>query len=395
MTPPSNAPTVVSVEPIGCTFGTDRERMSFLFVKVTTSDGLVGWGEACDSYGCSYASVLATAVTDVFAPLVVGEGLDSVDPLADRMRLFTRRRLGDQWVASQARSAIEIALWDVLAQHQQRSVSSVIGRVRDEIDVYASSAFLEEGPAEHHMAILTPLLDRGVRMVKVRTGPDWRNDLDTLADVRRELGPDIELMVDASETYTLPTARLLADALSTFDVRWIEEPIPQVERAAIEALVQHSPVPVAYGEHLYGLPDALDAMRRRQLDVLQPDASTAGGISEARRMAEAAASFGVRVVPHVCAGPVSLAANLHLAATVPAIRAIEYPPTLIDVWNTFGTGAAFGPESLVDGRLPIPSTPGIGAGLDEAAAATHPYQPPGARAAGTTGGLPDRFVGDR
>ena len=112
-------------------------------------------------------------------------------------------------------------------------------------------------------------------------------------------------------------------------------------------------------------------------------------------MAEAAASFGVRVVPHVCACPVSLAANLHLAATVPAIRAIEYPPTLIDVWDTFGTGAELGPDSLVDGRLPIPSGTGLGVGLDEAAAASHPYQPPGARAAGTTGGLPDRFVGDR
>ncbi|MFK8024217.1 MAG: mandelate racemase/muconate lactonizing enzyme family protein [Ilumatobacter sp.] len=387
--------TIAAVEPIGVSFGTDRERMSFLFVKVTAEDGRVGWGEACDSYGCSYASVLATAVTDVFAPLVVGERLDAVDPLADRMRLFTRRRLGDQWVAAQARSAIEIALWDLAAQDRQKSISSAIGRVRNDIEVYASSAFLEEGPASHHLAILAPLLDRGIRMVKVRTGPEWRRDLDTLADLRRELGGDVEIMVDASETYTLPTARLLAASLSVLDVRWIEEPIPQHERAAIEALVEHSPVPVAYGEHLYGLSDAIEAMRRRQLDVLQPDASTAGGISEARRMAEAAASFGVRVVPHVCAGPVSLAANLHLAATVPAIRAIEYPPTLVPVWDTFGTGAPLGPDAVVAGKLAIPDTVGLGVGLDEARAAEYPYEPPGVRAAGTTGGLPDRFVGDR
>ena len=386
---------VVAVEPVACTYGTDRERMSFLFVRVTADDGRTGWGEACDSYGCSYASVLATTISDVFAPLVIGEDLVAVDPIADRMRLFTRRRLGDQWVGTQARSAVEIALWDLVAQDAGRPVSSIIGRVRDDIEVYASSAFLEEGPVAHHLAILGPLLDRGVRKVKVRTGPEWRNDRDTLAGLRRELGDDIELMVDASETYTLPTARLLAEALAAFDVRWIEEPIPQGERAAIEALVHHSPIPVAYGEHLFGLNEAVDAMRRRQLDVLQPDASTAGGISEARRMAEAAASFGVRVVPHVCAGPVSLAANLHLAATVPAIRLVEYPPTLVPVWNTFGAGASFGPESIVDGRLAIPGRPGLGVALDEAAAAVHPYELPGARAAGTTGGLPDRFVGDR
>lgn len=388
-------PTVARVEPIACTYGTDRERMSFLFVKVTADDGTIGWGEACDSYGCSYASVLATAIDDVFAPLLVGETLTAVDPLADRLRLFTRRRLGDQWVGAQARSAIEIALWDLLGRRAERPVSSMIGRVRDRVEVYASSAFLEEGPAEHHLGILAPLLERGVRKVKVRTGPEWRTDLDTLADLRRALGPDIELMVDASETYTLPTARLLAAALAEYDVQWIEEPLPQLERAGIESLVEQSPVPVAYGEHLFGLHEAVEAMRRRQLDVLQPDASTAGGIAEARRMAEAAASFGVRVVPHVCAGPVSLAANLHLAATVPAIRLVEYPPTLFGVWDTFGDGPPLGLDAVVDGHVAIPDTPGIGVSLVESAAAAHPYEPPGARAAGTTGGLPDRFVGDR
>jgi D-galactarolactone cycloisomerase len=386
---------ITDVETIACTYGTDREQMSFLFVKITADDGTVGWGEACDSYGCSYASVVAAAVDDVFAPLLVGEELVAVDPLSERLRLFTRRRLGEQWVGAQARSAVEIALWDLHGQRQRRSVSAVIGRVRDRVGVYASSAFLEEGPAEHHHAILAPLLERGVRMVKVRTGPDWQRDIATLRSLRGLLGPDIELMVDASETYTLPTARALAEALTEFDVRWIEEPLPQGERAGIEALVAHSPVPVAYGEHLYGLHDALDAMRRRQLDVLQPDAAIAGGISEAKRMSEAAAAFGVRVVPHICAGPIALAANLHLAATVPAIRAVEYPPTLLGAWDTFGSGGDLGLEAIVDGTIAIPNVPGLGVALDEEHAAVHPYRLPGAHVSGTTGGLPDRFVGDR
>jgi D-galactarolactone cycloisomerase len=386
---------IAAVETIACTYGTDRERMSFLYVKITADDGRIGWGEACDSYGCSYATVVAAVIDDVYAPLLVGEELIAVDPLSERLRLFTRRRLGDQWVAAQARAAVEIALWDLAAQAQHRSVSHVIGRVRDRVEVYASSAFLEEGPAEHHAEILAPLLERGVRMVKVRTGPDWRSDIVTLRDLHRLLGPDVELMVDASETYTLPTARALAEALTEFGVRWIEEPLPQGERAGIEALVAHSPVPVAYGEHLYGLHDALDAMRRRQLDVLQPDAAVAGGISEAKRMSEAAAAFGVRVVPHVCAGPIALAANLHLAATVPAIRTVEYPPTLLAVWDTFGLGADLGLTAIVDGTIAIPDGPGLGVALNEERAAAHPYQLPGARVSGTTGGLPDRFVGDR
>ncbi len=386
---------IVDVATIACTFGTDRERMSFLFVKITADDGSIGWGEACDSYGCSYATVVAAAVDDVFAPLLMGEELIAVDPLAERLRLFTRRRLGEQWVGAQARSAVEIALWDLAGRAAGRSVSSVIGRLRDRVAVYASSAFLEEGPAQYHADLLAPLLERGVTMVKVRTGPEWQADLVTLGELRQLLGPDIEMMVDASETYTLPTARILAGELAKHGIRWIEEPIPQGERAAIEALVAHSPVPVAYGEHLYGLHDAIDAMRRRQLDVLQPDAAVSGGISEAKRMAEAAAAFGVRVVPHICAGPIALAANLHLAASVPAIRAVEYPPSLLPVWNTLGTGAPLGLDAIVDGAIAIPDAPGLGVGLDEGKAADHPYELPGARMAGTTTGIPDRFVGDR
>lgn len=386
---------IVDIETVACTFGTNRERMSFLFVKITADDGTVGWGEACDSYGCSYATVVAAVIDDVFAPLLVGEDLVAVDPLAERLRLFTRRRLGEQWVAAQARSAVEIALWDLLGRSTGRSVSSLIGRLRDRVEVYASSAFLEEGPAQFHADLLAPLLARGVRKVKVRTGPEWEADLAVLGELRTLLGPDIEMMVDASETYTLPTARLLAVRLAEHDIRWIEEPIPQGARAAIEALVEHSPVPVAYGEHLYGLHDAIDAMRRRQLDVLQPDAAVSGGISEARRMAEAAGAFGVRVVPHVCSGPVSLAANLHLAATVPAIRLVEYPPSLIPVWETLGTGAPLGPAAIEDGTIAIPDGPGLGVGLDDIQAAAHPYELPGARLAGTTTGIPDRFVGDR
>lgn len=389
------SPVVDRVDTVACTFGTDREQMSFLFVRVTAVDGSVGWGEVCDSYGCSYAPVLATTIEQVYAPLLVGQEIDAVEPLTERIRLTTRRRLGEQWVAPQARAGVEIALWDLLGQARRRSVSRLIGRLRDTVEVYASGAFLEEGDAEHHVGRLAPLLDRGVRKVKLRTGPEWRRDLDVLADVRRRLGPDIELMIDASETYTLPTARRLAERLVELDVGWIEEPIPQGDRAGIEALVAHSPVPVAYGEHLFGAAEAIDAMRRRQLDVLQPDASTAGGIAEARRMAIAAASFGVRVVPHVCAGPVSLAANLHLAATVPAVRCIEYPPTLLPVWSTFGAGAELGLDAIDDGQLTVPDSPGLGVALDTAAAGSHPYRPPGTRVAGTTGGLPDRFVGDR
>lgn len=386
---------ITSVTAVPVTFPLDREPMSFCFVRIGTDTDVVGWGEACDSYGCTYAGVLATVVQDAFAPLLIGRDLEAVGPLAATLRLSTRRRLGDQWVAVQARSAVEIALWDAVAKATGRSVTDLIGRVRDEVAVYASSTFLDEGPAEMHRDLIAPLVARGVTMAKFRTGPDWRADLDTLTRLRDLVPGHVEFMVDGSETYTLPTALEIARRLADLGVRWFEEPIPQGNRAAIAQLCAQSPVPIAYGEHLFGREDAIDALSSSGIQVLQPDASITGGITECRETATLAAYYGARVVPHVCAGPVSLAANLALAGTVPAIRAIEYPLSLVPAWDSLGTVARFGIGEINDGTLAIPSDPGLGVGLDEAVAAAHPYTPPGRRVVGTVGGLPDRFVGDR
>lgn len=386
---------IISVSPLAVTFPLSREPMSFCFVRVEAEDGSVGYGEACDSYGCSYAGILATAITDAFAPLLVNQELVAVEPLVERMRLYTRRRLGDQWVAAQARSACEIALWDLAGQAVGLPVSALLGRVRDRVAIYASSTFLDEGPAQFHADLLAPLIDRGVWMVKVRVGPQWQQDLRTLASLRGLLGDEVELMVDGSETFTLPTALEVAGQLAGLGVRWFEEPIPQGARAAIAALAVKSPVPIAYGEHLYGREDALDALGNCGVCVLQPDASISGGIAEARMVANLAPYYGARVVPHVCAGPVSLAANLALAGSVHAVRAVEYPLHLIPAWEALGRGPALGLSAIEDGTLAVPSGPGLGVALNEEVAAAHPYRTPGVRVAGTVGGLPDRFAGDR
>ncbi len=385
---------VRSVEPVLVTYPFAREPLSYCYVRVEADDGLVGWGEACDSFGCTYAGIVGKVVEDAFAPLVAGQELTAVEPLAERMRLFTRRRLGDQWVAVHARSAVEIALWDLLGKASGRSVADLLGRVRDRVAVYASHTFLEEGDATWHLEQLAPMLERGVRMVKVRIGPAWRRDLAVMATIRAGLPDDAELMVDGSEIFTVPTALEVAAALADLGVRWFEEPVPQGERAAIEELVRRSPVPIAYGEHLFGVQDTVEALARRQLDVLQPDAAVSGGIAEARAMARLGAAYGARVVLHHAAGPVSLAANLHVAATVHHVGAVEYSHVLAAGWSV-GTGAALGPETIVDGTLAVPSAPGLGVGLDEAAAAAHPYGIDPTRVAGSRGGLPDRFVGDR
>lgn len=377
----------ITTHPI--TYPFEREPLSLCFVRVETDDGRVGWGEACDSYGATFGRVIAATIEDAFAPLLIGEELDAVEPHVDRMRAWTRRRLGDQWVGSYARAGIELALWDLVGRRESRPVSGFFGARREEVGVYASGAFLEEGPVGWHLEILAPLLERGVRLVKVRVGPEWQRDVETLAELKRAVGDDVELMVDGSEIFTLPTALAVADALASIGVRWFEEPLPQSERAGIEELGRRSAVPIAYGEHLFSAEEAIDGLRRGEFQVLQPDASTVGLI-EARKMAQAGNLFGARVVPHVCAGPVALAAGVHLAATLPGVRAVEYPLTLAPGWEALGDDAGLLPDSIVDGKLRVPTRPGLGVNVDEAALRLHPYRAPANRS-----GMPDRFVGDR
>lgn len=385
---------ISSVRPVLATYPIAREPLSYCYVRVESTEGLVGWGEACDSFGCTYAGVVGKAVEDAFAPLVVGQDLVAVEPLAERMRLFTRRRLGDQWVAAHARSAVEMALWDLLAKAKGCSVSTLLGRVRDRVEIYASHTFMEEGDAAWHLRLLEPLLARGVGMVKLRIGPRWLDDLRVIEAVRAGLPEGVDVTVDGSEIFTVPTALEVARAFRDLGVRWFEEPVPQVRRRGIDELVRRSPVAIAYGEHLFGVEDALDALERGPIGVLQPDAATCGGIGVARAMAQLGAAFGARVVLHHAAGPVSLAANLHVAATVHGVQAVEYSHMLAPGWE-LGTGAGFGLDAIRDGTLPVPDDPGLGVGIDEELAAKYPYRIDPTRVAGSRAGLPDRFVGDR
>ena len=378
------------VEALGFTFEHGREPLSYCLVRVAVDDGTVGWGEACDSFGCTYASVVEAAVADALAPLLVGEELDRSDRLVHKMRSWTRRRLGHQWVAAQAISGVEMALWDALGKVRGRPAAELLGGPPEPapVPVYASSVFLEEGPADWHLGLLEPLLSAGVRAVKLRIGVDWEADLETLAAVRDGLGPGVAVMIDGNENYTVSTALAIAECLAALGVEWFEEPVPQEDHRAMEEVAAGSPVPIAYGEHMFGLAEFAEAIRRRWAGVLQPDAATCGGLSEAMRVAAAAGEAGVRVVPHTASGPVALAANLHLAAAAPAVGLVEYPYPLAECWAAVAPGCLLGPDRVAGGALSPPPGPGLGVEVDLEAVRARPYAPPPPRT-----GPSERFMG--
>lgn len=390
----TSGPTVDRVETLGATLDVGREPMSYCFVRMTDSDGRVGWGECCDSYGCSYASVHATTIRDVIGPIIEGASLTSVEHLVETVRAATRRRLGDTWIVAQCLSGVEIALRDLSSQFTGIPIAAAGGASRRRVRVYAAGAFLEEATADEHATLFQPYLERGVTMVKVRIGPNWLADLETLRALRSHLGDDVSVAVDGSETFTASTALQVAHGLHDLGVVWFEEPVPQAAWSVIASLADRSPVPLAFGEHLFGRREAVELLARAPGLVLQPDAATCGGIGEGQRMAELAGATGHRVFLHNCAGPVALAANIHLAAAATAISAVEYGLHNAPRWEILGVGADLGQHAISDGHIDVPAGPGLGVAINEEVAAEHPYRLPGRRVAGTVGGTADRFGGD-
>lgn len=361
------------------------QRLSCLFVRVETDEGMTGYGEVCDSLCCNYPVATKTLIEEALEPLLLNADPVPVEALAQRMYGATRRRLGDSGIARQAISGVEIALWDLAGKIEAKPVSQLLGGSRKQIPVYASGTYLDEGPPPWHLAFYEPCLRRGIKTIKVRMGREYRRDLETLRGFRKLLGDEIQLLVDGGELYSLAEALEISQVLAGLGVVFFEEPLPQCQSEAIASLVRKSSVRIACGEHLFNLYEFQDCLVHRRADVIQPDAAICGGISEARKVTVLGEAAGVSVIPHAAAGPFSLAANLHLAAAATHIPMLEYSFPLEPMWQAASTESAFSPDALREGSLAVPEGPGLGLAFDEEAWGNLPTGPAAEKERGSMG----------
>jgi D-galactarolactone cycloisomerase len=348
------------------------EDLNLCIVRIE-AEGLVGWGEICDSYCCTFPRAYVPVVEEVLGPLLVGQHLTSVEALARRLRTWARRRLGDAGMAVQAISGLELALWDLAGKRDGASVSALVGRLRDRVPMYQSGKFLDQ-PVGVHQELFGEALDRGTTAVKVRASLDPAHDLRVLASLRSLLPAGTEVLVDGNEHFTVATARRFAAGLADMGVYALEEPVPQTAPAAIARLVAGAAVPIAYGEHMFGAVAFADALAAGWPDIVQPDPAIAGGLSECLRVASLAEGYGAPVVPHSSAGPFALASALHLAACRQNVPMVEHSFTLEPLWEAL-VGDALSRSRLVDGCLPVPDGPGWGLAVDEDRLRATPYRP--------------------
>ena len=329
-------------------------------VAVVTDAGAVGYGSAFTNSG------LVKAALQVLEPLYLGESALEPERVSEKLHQNTFW-MGRGGSITHAISAIDIALWDLLGQASGQSVGRLLGgRYRSRVMPYASLLMKEPDALA---ADLEGLLAQGFRAFKIGWGPFGRSsaalDEAMVARARAAIGDDCLLMVDAGGSDAFwpngyKWAVRCAEMLAGYGVEWFEEPL---NPDALEDYVQlrlRSPVKIAGGEVLTRRQSFLPWLQARAFDIVQPDVTKVGGLSEERRIAWAAQDNDVAFVPHGWNTALGLAADLQLAAALPNTSLVEYL-----TGSSYIDGIVAMPWRLeADGMLAIPDGPGLGVALD-------------------------------
>lgn len=309
----------------------------------------------------SHPDLVRAIVEDHLAPLLLGRDPREVEELWGFMHRQTRW-YGRKGAAVSAYGALDTAFWDLRGKALGKRVIDLLGGERDDVPGYASGLLwkknLDELAEEANRHV-----ERGFRRVKMRLGRSEEEDIAMVRAVRRAVGPRIDVIVDASMRYTVPVAERVGRVLAEEGVFWFEEPFEPEDIDSYVALRGRVSVPVAAGENEFGEEGFRELLRANALDIVQPDACRAGGITVVNRVGRLAAEHGARLATHTWSDAVALMANAHVVAALPNGITVEIDQTgnaLIDELLTE-------PVAVRDGMLRLPEGPGLGIELNPAA----------------------------
>ncbi|MCC7357920.1 MAG: galactonate dehydratase [Anaerolineales bacterium] len=344
-------------------------------VKVTTDNGLVGWGETTLE---AKPKSTGGAVEEI-ADYLIGK-----DPLLiERHWQFIYRSAffrGGAVVLS-ALSGLDQALWDIAGKFYGVPTYKLLGgAVRDRLRVYAHWGIhaLDDATLEASRRRLDYLQPMGYTAYKMGPSQKFRgHESPALIDgfvkqaylMREWVGNDVELAFDFHGKMTPALAIEICHEIKGMRPMFVEEPVPQENVDALKQVTDHVPFPIATGERLLSRWEFRQVLEKQAAAFIQPDGSHAGGITELKKIANMAEVYYVHVAPHCAIGPVALAACLQVDAVIPNFLAQEQ----VDV----GLGAGLLEESfkVVNGYIELPTAPGLGFTINEAEAQRHiPYK---------------------
>ena len=360
----------------------------FIFVKLTTNDGISGIGEIyCDTFG---PEVIAAMVADVFARHVEGMDPFCIEALWRRVYGTGYSMRPDISLVS-VLSGIEIALWDIKGKVLRKPVHALLGgKVHEKLRSYTYIyPKIEDGESEsiywdpeQSARRAAEYVAAGFTAVKFDPAAPYSvfdprqpslESLDLCAKfcrlMREAVGTRADLLFGTHGQFTPAGAIRLAKRLEPYDPLWFEEPVPPEKPEEMAQVARGTSIPIATGERLTTKYEFARVLECRAASILQMALGRVGGIMEGKKIAAMAEAHYAQIAPHLYCGPVEGAANIHFSATLPNFLILES----IQTWGGFHAELLRTPIRWEEGYVIPPDEPGLGIELDEAVAQSHPY----------------------
>jgi galactonate dehydratase len=349
---------------------------NWMFVRIETDEGLVGWGEA--SLHGALDSVEA-AIRE-FAPHLIGQ--DPAGPERHWHRLYNAWRWRAGAVFSTALAGIDLALWDLEGKRLGVPVHRLLGGAhRTSLRVYASHWLnAKMTPDEAHKGAkeavrrgftgfkFSPLTHEAL---KADESGAIRRATEVMAAAREGAGPDVDIFIECSESLSPRTAVMLDRAFAPYRPGWFEEPVPFENAAVMVRLQREISTPIATGERLLSRYEYRELIENGGVKIIQPDLMHAAGITEVRRIASFADTYYIPVAPHNPGGPICTVASMHLAAAIPNFYILEQ----MEPQREFRDRSAAPAVKFEKGHFILPQGPGWGIEPDLEIMKSKPYQP--------------------
>ena len=334
-------------------------------VKITCSDGTYGWGE-----GYGPANILESGIEFLKAQ-VLGENPLHNEVIWNKMYRktldFARRGV---LVASM--SAIDIAIWDIKGKLLNQSVGSLLGGVQRKYVVpYATGMyFTEKDNLTKDFEVEAKLyLEKGFKAIKMKVGLGIAKDVNNVKHLRSIIGYDIKLMIDSNHAYTYTEALELSKKLEKYEISWFEEPVSPEFYEQYAELRQKTTIPIAGGECEYLRFGFHQLLKNKSVDIIQPDICACGGLTEAKRIASLASTYGVDIVPHTWGSSIGIHVALHFISNLESLPGRMFSPDFLlefdQTENALREQLTFPKLEMKNGKIQVPSSPGLGLEVNE------------------------------
>jgi D-galactarolactone cycloisomerase len=336
-------------------------------VKVTTDEGLVGWGEA--HHGRAHTAV-AKLIETTLKFLVVGMDADDVVGIWDKMYRFQLASHGMGAGACLAMSGIDMAIWDIRGKAKGLPLYKLLGGRRRGIPAYAGGVSLGYQDPARLVDEARRSIEQGYKAIKLRVGDTVKKDTERLRAARKAFGDELAILTDANIGYEVEDVRRVMPAMDELGIGWLEEPFPAMDYRSYREAKGFGRTPLAAGENHYTRFEFDRVIEDGAITILQPDLSKSGGITECLRIAAMASAWKLPIHPHSSMTGLNHAASIHFLA---AIDNGGYFEGDVSKSNRYRDELVENPGKIdKDGNVYPLDKPGIGLEVNEEFLAKHP-----------------------